>query len=659
MKSKLMFKQIIVLIFLFFISKVTDCQAQTDSVELNIEIELAVKADKLNECIISDHPAFLGKSAELSYYTKEELPQGFLFEESGQVSWKPDSNQFKELLESPRIISFYAQSVDDEEKLLGRLVLKGIKENVDSSLVVNKPLVKQEKKEIVKQEIRELKPLELILPQESGWNTKNEGDTFSFKLNAKGGSEVYRFELLEPQELMGNLSPDGEFIWEPGFDVVSSVESQKNVNIKVKVLDESGESLISNIPLTISNLNRSPKVGELPIFYIQYESLNKYSLKKKGIVFDPDGDSIIFKPVLKDLPQGMTINDDGEIHWRPSRSQFYSIRSKPLTLGFSIKDHPKGATSSGSLKIQVSQEDLPPQITIIPNKEEFDLKENDELDFNFFITDPNGEENIVAFDFVSGNTKITEQNLKKISSSQYEFSWSPGYQFIQEKGGKEEFKITFFAIDRESNRAEKQISVRVNDTEDLLEKDRILYDQYRTVLERSWELVQQLNAKEKELDDAYDKAKKGKRNRAIMMASLGVLTGLSPVIFLDNDNGQTILTAIGGTATATLSSLEASGIIGDSPSDIMKKLSKVSEKRNNLMIYGNVFAGKYALPLERRGGAFQNDLQNLTLRLNIEDSAELDLDPTWVNPKQATDDNIKKVYKDFNTDIRFVDGYKK
>jgi hypothetical protein len=140
---------------------------------------------------------------------------------------------------------------------------------------------------------------------------------------------------------------------------------------------------------------------------------------------------------------------------------------------------------------------------------------------------------------------------------------------------------------------------------------------------------------------------------------LGVITGLSPVIFLKDETGQKIITAIGGTATATLSTLEASGVIGISPAEVMKKLSYVTQKRNDLVVYGNVFASKYALPLERRSGSFQNDLKNLTLQLNLKDVANLNLDPTWENPKKSTDENIKKVYKDFNPDARFSANYEK
>ena len=122
-------------------------------------------------------------------------------------------------------------------------------------------------------------------------------------------------------------------------------------------------------------------------------------------------------------------------------------------------------------------------------------------------------------------------------------------------------------------------------------------------------------------------------------------------------DAQRWVTGLGGTATATLGTLEASNVIGEPPSDIMQKLNYVSQKRNDLIVYGNVFASKYALPLSRRGGSFQTDLRSLSIHLNLKDVAKLELDSTWENSKKPTDKNIKKEFKDFNPDPRFTEDY--
>jgi hypothetical protein len=263
----------------------------------------------------------------------------------------------------------------------------------------------------------------------------------------------------------------------------------------------------------------------------------------------------------------------------------------------------------------------------------------------------------LTFDFVSENSSIPSESLRKKGEMQYEFKWTPGYDFIKEEGEKNEFDISFYAIDKESNRTEKNILVTVEDTENILEKDRILYDQYRTVLERAFDMISQLNGKENELEKKYKHAKQGKKKRAISTASLGALTGLSPIIFINNPDGQKIAAGLGGTATATIGTLEASNVIGEPPSDIMRDLNYVSQKRNDLLVYGNVFASKYALPVSKRDKGFQSDLRSLTIQLNLKEAAQLDLDAGWENSKPATARNIKKIFKDFNKDERFEQDY--
>jgi hypothetical protein len=456
---------------------------------------------------------------------------------------------------------------------------------------------------------------------------------------------------------MENLDQYGNFNWEPGFDFVAPDEIIKSIPIKIKVFDTEGNEFFETISLFVEHVNRPPVVNELPTFYIQYNRENTYRLKKEGLTFDPDGDSIVFTPVLKELPQGMLVNKDGLIKWNPSRRQINYLHENPLYLSFTVEDYPYGEKSIGQVRIEVSQADLPPEIAMIPDKQTFEIKEDEELNLNFFITDPNGQNDLLSFGFVSENSAIPNEALKSKEEWQYEFRWTPGYSFIKEVGEKNEFDISFYAIDKESNRTERNILVTVVDTENILEKDRVLYDQYRTVLERAFDMISQLNEKEDELEKKYKNAKKGKKKRAISTASLGALTGLSPIIFINNPDGQKIAAGLGGTATATIGTLEASNVIGEPPSDIMRDLNYVSQKRNDLLIYGNVFASKYALPVSKRDNSFQSDLRSLSIHLSVKDGANLDLDAAWENKKDASSRNIKKIFKDFNQDERFEENY--
>lgn len=621
-----------------------------------------IQHGKLNAFDIKNLPVFRSEFDTLLFTTYADLPVGLSLSSDGVMTWSPSTDQFIRLQEQPIMVDFNAQTpsgnfVVGEMRVVSEgelLVSEQEKANNEEKNVAAAVIVTEIPEE---DEIPQLVPITIDMPKSKGWDSKNENETFSFEIKATGGSGEYKFELIEPEQLMGNLSQYGDFLWTPDYDVVSPQESLKSIHLKVKVFDTEGNEAFATAPIYIRHVNRPPVVNELPTFYIQYNSENYYQLKKDGLAYDPDGDSIIFKPVIKELSQGMTLNRQGEIKWKPSGRQFNFLSKNPIYLSFTVEDYPSGDKTIGQLRIEVSQADLPPLIAMIPNKEKFEIKENEELQLSFFITDPNGQDDLLSFGFVSENSEIEDEALIKKDNWQYNFSWTPGYDFIKEQGEKDEFDISFFAIDKESNRTQKNILVTVIDTEDLVEKDRVLYDQYRTVLERAWDMVTQLNETEKDLEKEYRHAKKGKKNRAITTASLGALTGLSPIIFMDNPDGQKIAAGLGGTATATIGTLEASNVIGEPPSDIMRDLNYVSQKRNDLLVYGNVFASKYALPLSKRDRAFQSDLRSLSIHLNLKDVAKLELDATWENSKDATSRNIKKVYKDFNPDPRFEDDY--
>ncbi len=622
-----------------------------------VTLMFSVSHGQLNSFDLKNNPQIRKHSENFQFRTATDLPDGFLFSNEGMLTWSPTSAQFNKLKEQI-LIDFYAISPS------GNYVIGQIRVIGNGDVVAETEIIRQDSLDtpssvanIVDEQIDEPKfdPISIQLPITNNWDTKNEGETFSFIIDATGGSGTYKFELLEPDKLMRNLDQYGNFKWTPDFDHTSRDEYTKSTLLKIRVFDTEGNDDIKTLSIYINHVNRPPVVNELPTFYIQFNSPNKYQLNKEGLAYDPDGDSIIFKPVLKELPQGMTLDKKGEIYWKPSRRQFSFLQKNPLYLSFTVEDYPEGAKAIGQISIKVSQADLPPEIMMIPNKEKFELKENEELQLNFFLTDPNGEDDLLSFGFVSENGEIKDESLTEKKNGQYEFSWIPGYDFINDEGKKDVFSINFFAIDKERNRTEKLIHVTVEDIEDLVEKDRVLYDQYRTVLERSWDMIVQLNEKENQFEKEYKTARKGKKNRSIITAGLGGLTGLATII---EGDAQKWVTGIGGTATATLGTLEASNVIGEPPSEIMQKLNYVSQKRNDLTIYGNVFASKYALPLSRREGSFQNELKNLSIHLNLKDIAKLELDATWENSKKPSDRNIKKEYRDFNPDPRFSENYK-
>ena len=627
-----------------------------------VSMMFEVRYGEANELDIKKHPVIQRAVSDFKYQTNAELPTGLQLSHEGLVTWFPTAEQFNELKNIPLSMEFSGTNetgdyVNGQIRIiaLGDMVIDTVQiDSAEKTAEQESPVNDEEESEVSVA----LDPITMVITKTNNWDSKNEGETFNIEFSAQGGSGEYKFELLQPESLMENLNQYGIFNWTPDFNFVRPEENVKSVLLKIKVFDTEGNEYFETVPIYIQHVNRPPVVNELPTFYIQYTKENTYQLKKAGLTFDPDGDSIIFIPVLKELPQGMTVSKNGVIKWKPSRTQINYLRQNPLYLSFTVEDYPAGEKSIGQVRIEVSKADLPPEIAMIPDKQSFEIKENEELNLNFFITDPNGQGDLLAFDFVTENTKITNDALIKKDEWQYEFSWTPDYDFIDEEGGKSEFDISFYAIDKESNRTEKNILVTVVDTENIIEKDRILYDQYRTVLERAFDMISQLNEKEKELEKQYKNAKKGKKNRAISTASLGALTGLSPIIFMENPDGQKIAAGLGGTATATIGTLEASNVIGEPPSDIMRDLNYVSQKRNDLLVYGNVFASKYALPVSKRDKGFQSDLRSLSIHLNLKEAAKLDLDAGWENSKDATARNIKKVFKDFNKDERFERDYR-
>ncbi len=625
----------------------------------NITMMFFINHGRQNDMDLYGHPYFKNHDGHFQFLCADSLPDGFIFSEKGILTWAPTADQFLELNRNARSLRYSAVGLDGSSLVMGeiRLVAQGD--------LVQPPEKPQEKTAEIKEgpvdtSVQEAPsmPIQIRPPSGNAWRLTDEGASFSFNLSASGGSGNYIFELQNPEFLMSNLDKYGHFEWRPDYDIVTPLQEDLTIPLTVKVMDDQGNDTTQQVYITVQHVNRPPMVDELPAFYIQYDKLNKYDLNAGGLIYDADGDSIIFKPIIKELPQEMKMSTQGIITWKPSVRQFRNLRDNPLYLTFTVEDYPYGDKTVGQIKIVISQQDLPPQIIMIPNKTQFDIEENEDLKINFFITDPNGSDNILRFDFVSENSELSSDLMINKGEGQYEFSWTPGFNFIQEPGSSKTFEINFFAIDVENNRTEQIIGVKVMDTENLLEKDRILYDQYRTVLEGAWELIQQLDEKEAEKEKEYKRAKKGKKNRAIGTASVGALTGLSPVIFVNDPSGQKILAGVGGTATATIGTLEASNVIGESPSEIMRTLGNISQKKNDLLVYGNVFAARYALPLNRRDNSFASELKSLTIHLNLKDVHQLELDAAWENTKKATDKNIKKIFKDFNPDPRFTDFYK-
>jgi len=560
-------------------------------------------------------------------------PEGMTLSKEGVFSWKPSAEQLESLQKNPITVEFMAEDKVYGDKIPGEL-------EVAADLKPEKPVAKAP-------------DLKLLLPNKRGWNVVSEGNTLTFQLSASGGKDKqYTFNMIQgAQQDMGIIFDEqGNFYWTPSYDLVDRLEETQTVQVIFEVNNSSGQSDRQQVDLVVYHTNRPPEISDLKTFYVQYNVQNVYQLNTGSAISDPDNDPLVFKPILAQMPQGMTLSGQGELSWKPSYGQYTRLQKEPIQLEFIVEDQPYKAQKKGKVKIAVTQQDHPPAISMVPNQDEFSIREDEALNLKFYLSDPNGDQDIMSFDFVAETNRIPRSSMIKNDMTQWEFIWSPGYDFFLEPGMKDTYEITFFVVDRTNQRAQRTVRVTVEDAENLEEKDRLLYNQYRTGLIRIWNLMEQLKDKQKELQKEYKKAKKTKKHRAVTTASLGAITGLSPVVLSDNQDTQKYVSGVGGTTSMTIGSLEASNVIGKDPSSVFEKLSYITQKLNDLETQGNVFAGKYALSNSRRSGGFNEDLKKLIVLISLKDVTTLELDATWENPKKPTDKNIQDTFKDFNPD---------
>ena len=588
-----------------------------------------VKAEEENRYQVTLAPEFVATAAQ------HVMPSGMNVSATGEFRWRPTREQYDELEKKPLTVNF---SVRD--KTYGDMVTKQL-------TVLPAASAKEEPPSAADPD----NAVRLQFPRNAGWNTVSEGEALSFKLSATGGKDrEYSYRVLNGESLGLSYDTLGNVYWQPAYDVVDRLEKNKKIPLIFEVHNQNGQRDKRQVSIQVYHTNQPPVIGDLKKFYVQYGADNTYPLGGENAVTDPDGDPIVFKPMQTQMPQGMTLSAQGEISWQPSISQYYRLKEKPMDLEFFVEDQPYEARSTGRLRIEVTQQDLPPDISVVPNQEHFDIKEDESLNLRFYLSDPNGDEDIQGFDFVADTRRIPRSALVRNEPTQWEFVWQPGYDFFVEPGDTGTYQITFFAIDRENQRQERTVSVTVQDTENLVEKDQLLYSQYRTGLMRVWDLMTQLKEREKELNKTYKKARRSKKHRVLTTASIGAVTGLSPVVLTDDATTQKYVAGVGGTTSMTIGSLEAGKVIGKDPSGIYEKLSYINQKLTELQTQGNLFAGKYALSSSRRSNEFSEDLKKLILLLKVEKVTDLELDASWKNPKKASDKNIQDTFRDFNPD---------
>ncbi|MBO0933035.1 hypothetical protein [Fibrella aquatilis] len=490
------------------------------------------------------------------------------------------------------------------------------------------------------------KSLQLSLPQTADWNVVSEGQSIRFDLKTTGAAPTDTLTYAIAQGMMDGMSFDslGRFSWTPGFDVVERLKASRTVPVIFEVHNRHGQSATQLADIKVLPVNRPPAVEDLAPFYVRFQTQNVYKFDPKQ-VYDADGDPIAFIPIPDQMPEGSKLNAQGELTWTLSRNQFSQLRTKPLYLEFWVEDQPLKARTKGRLKIDATQMDLPPIISVVPKDLTYRIRENAAINLKFYLSDPNGDEDINTFDFLSTNQTVPKSALVRNTNNQYEFIWTPGYEFVRDPYDTVRVDLTFFVLDKAQNRDEKTISITVLNTVNEDAKDRYNFALYRQVLVQAWNLVEQLDEKEQELKKDYKRAKGGKRNRSMANASLGAITGISPTI--KDPGNQRLISAIGGTAVLTMGTLEATEVIGKPMKDLLDRYNYVLGKKTELQNKGDVFAREFALKSARRTNDFIKRLDDFRNTMSLSGLVALELDANWQNKKEATDKAIKRTFKDY------------
>lgn len=502
--------------------------------------------------------------------------------------------------------------------------------------------------------------LKIIFPSTPNWNVLEEGKPFTFKIQVKPNQDSTRVHFNIPEGQIEGMKLDslGYFNWTPGYDLVDRIQGNKGFSVLFEVSNDKGEEARRSVEFRVLHVNRPPQVGELKPFYVQFNVQNTYQIDPNE-VRDPDNDPLVFIPITDQLPEGARLSAQGEFSWKPSQTQFNKLKTSPIYVEFYVEDQPTKARTKGRLKIDVTQMDLPPVVSIVPNSPNIRLRENTTLNLALYLTDPNGDQDIQEFSFVSDNRNIPKEALKKNTNTQYEFIWRPDYDFVKDPLDTLGFNLTFFVIDKSQKRDEKRVHVTVENAVNEREKDIQLYTQYRTSLIRAWELIAQLSEKQDELSRLYRRAKSGKKNRSVLNAGIGAGTAITPLTINgtgDNAaNARKIIPTVGGTATATVGTLEATEVIGRSISPLVDQLNKIIIKRNELQTKGDIFARKYNLKSARRGQGgqtFAKDLDDFEASMKVNDLIALELDAGWQDrnkPKNAEqqDRSLQRTFRDF------------
>lgn len=483
-----------------------------------------------------------------------------------------------------------------------------------------------------------------IFPDSTGWNILNEGTPVQFRVKSTHPSTKIYYSIEGADGLGIEFDSTGLFKWTPSFDLVDRIQKSKDVTVIFQQSLPEGKRERREVTFIVRHVNRPPVVEELPVLYVRQSSANNYQISTE-LVYDPDGDPLVFRSNQVVMPEGIALSQQGLFTWKPSRTQFASLKNNPLIIEFAVQDQPDKLETIGKLRIAQTQMDLPPDIMIVPGDSVFSIKEDEILNLKIYVTDPNGDDDVKTVGMLTNDKRIPQGVLKENTPLQNELTWTPGYDFVEDTQPPVKTDLIIFALDKANNRTQKKVTVRVSDAENLIKKDAHQFQKYRSNLVDAVILIQQFDQNQKKLNSDYKKAKKGKKNRSIVNASLGAVTGATPAV-VNNQQDAKVIAGVGGTTVLTFGTLEATEVIGRSKEGILEKIKITIDLRNKIQGTGDDFARKYALKASRRSPEFEKDIEKFRAALADQRIVLLELD-AYSRNLRIDDKDIKKVFVDY------------
>ena len=230
-------------------------------------------------------------------------------------------------------------------------------------------------------------PFIFIFPDSAGWNILNENQTLGFVVKSTHDSPSIYFSIEGADGLGIEFDSLGHFRWTPSLILLIVFKNQKISRLSSNRSLPDGKRERREVTFLVRHVNRPPVVEELPIVYVKQSNLNTYQIQS-DFVYDPDGDPLVFKSILSQMPEGSALSSQGAFTWNPSRTQFASLKNQPLVVEFIAQDQPEKAETQGKLKIAQTQLDLPPEIMIVPGDSMFTIKEDEILNLKLYVSDP-------------------------------------------------------------------------------------------------------------------------------------------------------------------------------------------------------------------------------------------------------------------------------